>query len=295
MSEPAEEYPPAHHLLRDLALDVEHRGDGTSAAWFEVVPECLDDRGQVRAGVLATLVDMIGGGLSAQVAAPNWIATADLTLHLVGSVSVGTIAATARVLRAGRTTVVLEVALQGEHAPVGVATMTFSVLPRRDDNPVISFSGDAPRTTLVLPGSGFAAPICDAVGLTVVDAAAGVVDVPVTPYSRNSLGALQGGVVAIAIDVAAEHALRAACGTPVRVTDMHITYLALVRDRLRTSTEVLHATPAFGSATVDVRERTGGSLAERRSREWSDPSRNDAGDESRRTTVARVVATRADG
>src|SRR5262249_35824303 len=121
-----------------------------------------------------------------------------------------------------------------------------------------------------LPGSGFRAPVLDALGVDVVDAAGGVVDVPVTDYSRNSLGALQGGVVAIAAEVAAEQALRAACGTPVTVKDMQLTYLALARSALRTSAEVLHASAEFGSAYVDL---------------------VDVGGESRRTTTARVVAT----
>ncbi len=270
-------YPPAHHLLRDLALDVEHGGDGTSRAWLTVVPEVLDDRGRVRAGVLATVVDMIGGGLAAHAAAPNWIATADLTLHVVGAATGDKMRASARVLRAGRTTVVMEVELGDDRAgaaPFGYATMTFSVLARRHDNPVITLDASTPRTSLVLPGSGFEAPVLDALGVDVVDAAAGVVDVPVTDYSRNSLGALQGGVVAIAVDVAAEAALRTACDAPVTVTDMQLTYLALVRDTLRTTTQVLHATPTFGSAFVDL---------------------VDVGGESRRTTTARVVATLDDG
>lgn len=264
-------YPPAKHLLRDLALDVEHRGDGTSAAWLTVVPELLDDTGAVRAGVLATVVDMVGGGLSAQVAAPNWIATADLTLHVVGRATAGIVEANTRVLRAGRTTVVLEVDLHNAGAPVALATMTFSVLPRRDDNPVITFASGTPeRTSLVLPGSGFDTGVLDALDVRVRDAATGVVEVPVTDYSRNSLGALQGGVVAIAAEVAAERALREACGTPVTVKDMQLTYLALVRGTLRTATEVIASSPAFGTALVDL---------------------VDVGAESRRTTTARIVAT----
>jgi acyl-coenzyme A thioesterase PaaI-like protein len=268
---PGDAYPPAQHLLRDLALDVEHQDDGTSAAWLTITPALLDDTGAVRAGVLATIVDMVGGGLSAQVASPNWIATADLTLHMVGRATSGVVVATTRVLRAGRTTVVLEVLLHNDGALVGFATMTFSVLPRREGNPVITFGGDvARRTSLVLPGSGFTEPVLDALGVEVVDVAGGVVDVPVTDYSRNSLGALQGGVVAIAAEVAAEQALRAACGAPVTVKDMQLTYLALVRSALRTSTEVLHASAEFGSAYIDL---------------------VDVGGESRRTTTARVVAT----
>jgi acyl-coenzyme A thioesterase PaaI-like protein len=264
-------YPPAKHLLRDLALDVEHGGDGTSAAWLDVTPELLDDTGAVRAGVLATVVDMVGGGLSAHAAAPNWIATADLTLHVIGRATGGVVEANTRILRAGRTTVVLEVDLQCGRAPVALATMTFSVLPRRDDNPVITFaSGEPERASLALPSSGFDQGVLDALGVDVHDAGAGVIEVPVTDYSRNSLGALQGGVVAVAAEVAAERALRAACRTPVTVKDLQLTYLALARGSLRTTTEVISASPSFGAALVDL---------------------VDVGAESRRTTTARVVAT----
>src|SRR5262249_19422994 len=101
-------YPPDHHLLRDLALEIEHRHDGTSRGWLSVVPALLDDTGAVRAGVLATIVDMIGGGLAAQTAVPNWIATADLTLHVARRATGPTIETIGRVLRAGRTTIVLD-------------------------------------------------------------------------------------------------------------------------------------------------------------------------------------------
>jgi uncharacterized protein (TIGR00369 family) len=265
------DYPPAHHFLRDLGVEVEHREDGTSAAYLTVVPEICDDTGAVRTGVLATIVDMIGGGLAAQAAIPNWIATADLTLHLVDRATRGTVEAVARVLRSGRTTVVIEVSLRAGATTLGLATMTFSVLPRRDSNPVIAPGGVMERRSFVVPGSGFQAPLVDEVGLVVVDPAAGIVELPVTEYALNSLGALQGGMVALAVDVAAEQALRAACGAPVRVTDMHITYLALVRGTLRSSVDVMVATPTHGTALVDVL---------------------DVGAESRRTTTARVVATK---
>src|SRR2546423_14466465 len=77
-------YPPDEHMLRDLRFTFEHSPDGrTSRAWFPIVPEVCTDRGTARVGALATLVDVIGGGLAATAAQPNWIATADLTLHVV--------------------------------------------------------------------------------------------------------------------------------------------------------------------------------------------------------------------
>jgi len=97
-------YPPDRHLLRDLRLEFDHSDGEVSRAWMPVVPELCTDDGSVRAGALATLVDVIGGGLAASAAQPDWIATADLTLHVVGAATSGSVAATARVVHAGRTT-----------------------------------------------------------------------------------------------------------------------------------------------------------------------------------------------
>jgi uncharacterized protein (TIGR00369 family) len=262
-------YPPEHHLLRDLALEVERRDDGTTAAWMPVVPALFDDTGSVRAGALATVVDVIGGGMSAFAASPNWIATADLTLHIVGRATRGTVEAVGRVLRAGRTTVVIEVDLHVGRDPLGLATMTFSVLPRRDINPVIT--GEPSTRTAFISGGEFRAPLLESLGFTVVDAARGVIEGPVIPYAMNSFGALQGGVVATVAEVAAEQALRVACDAPVRVTDLQMTYLALVRGKASTTAMVMSATDTFGTAAVEL---------------------TDIGAEARRTTTARAVATK---
>ena len=82
-------YPPDRHLLRDLRLSFEHGADRTSRAWMPVAPELCAADGAVRAGALATLVDVIGGGLAAAAAHPSWIATADLTLHLMRVATAG--------------------------------------------------------------------------------------------------------------------------------------------------------------------------------------------------------------
>src|SRR5215472_3866755 len=134
-------YPPTEHMLRDLRFTFEHDTDGQrSWAWMPVVPEICTDLGHARAGALATLVDVIGGGLAASAAAPSWIATADLTLHVVGGAAPGSVVeARGTVLRAGRTTVVIEVGLRDDGGrSIGIATMSFSVLPRRDTNPQVT-------------------------------------------------------------------------------------------------------------------------------------------------------------
>jgi uncharacterized protein (TIGR00369 family) len=261
----ATDYPPERHLLRDLQLDFEHRADGVSIASLPVVPEICGDDGAVQTGVIGTLVDVIGGGLAASTAAPNWIATADLTLHVTGRAVDGRVEAHARVLRAGRTTVVLEVDLPR----VGYATMSFSVLPRRDSNPDVDAVRPAGASTMVLPGSRMTQPWRDALGITVVDATAGVVELPVLEWAKNSMGALQGGAVSAVVEAAAEAALRARAGTHVLVDDIQLTYLSFGKvGPLRTRTEVLNDRVARVELV-------------------------DAGAESRLMTVARCATRRA--
>jgi uncharacterized protein (TIGR00369 family) len=268
-------YPPDEHLLRDLRFSFEHEPDATrSRAWMPVVAELCADTGHARAGALATLVDVIGGGLAASAAAPDWIATADLTLHVVRAARPGSVAeARASVLRAGRTTVVIDVALVDEReSTLGAATMSFAVLPRRDLNPEIE-SGRAPGpTTMALPGSQLRQPLVDALGVVVRDAAAGEVDVPVADWSRNSMGAMQGGVVATVADLAAEAALRSATAAPLVVTDMHVSYLGFGRvGPVRSRAEILGTGRGQGRAHVEL---------------------FDVGAENRRMASARVAATR---
>src|SRR6478735_2376740 len=145
-------YPPDRHLLRDLRLSFEHGENRESRASLPVVPELCTGDGAVRAGVLATLVDVIGGGLAATAAHPGWIATADLTLHLVGGATSGAVHAHARVAHTGRTTVVIEVDLVDDAGgPLGLATMSFAVLPRRDSNPDITTTMTPESSTMALP------------------------------------------------------------------------------------------------------------------------------------------------
>jgi uncharacterized protein (TIGR00369 family) len=267
-------YPPEHHLLRDLRFSFAHDDEGVrSQAWMPVVPELCTDLGHARAGALATLVDVIGGGLAASAAAPGWIATADLTLHLVGAARPGSVVeARANVLRAGRTTVVIEVRLvDGRERNIGIATMSFAVLPRRDTNPDVSSTRQG-TSTMATPTSRLARPLIEELDVRVRDAARGEIDVPVTDWTLNSMGAMQGGVVATVADIAAETALRAATSEPLVVTDLYVTYLGFGKvGPVRSAVDVLGTGEGHATARVEL---------------------VDAGAENRQMTVVHAVATR---
>ena len=258
-------------MLRDLALTVEHHEDGTSVGQLPVADALLDDHGRVRCGILATLVDAIGGGLAAYAAAPGWIATADLDLELTNApTDVPAIDAVGRVLRAGRSTVVIAVDLVAGSAALGAATMTFAVLPRRATNPVMPVDRTTgPQSFISGPARGFAGSALDAFGVRTIDSAAGQVELQPNDYVENSLGAVQGGVVATIVERAAELALSHAAGRAMAPVGIMLNYLALAREGpIRSVVEVLGVNPTWGSARVEL---------------------FDAGAD-RRTTVGRVVA-----
>ena len=251
-------YPPDHHVLRDLAFTTEMtpaaaRSGPTARGWITVNDHLRSPTGVTHPGALATLVDALGGGLAATAARPDWIATADLTLHLLPLPHVVEVSAVGQVVRAGRTTVVIEVTLHADGQNLGLATMSFAVLARRDGNPVIDQNDAVTRLTMALPSSGFTAPFETATGLTIVDAETGTVELPITDYVRNTLGATQGGMIAMTGAVAAERALTFAAHTPLAVVDLHITYLALARiGPVRSVTTVLEATSQHGTAYVEL-------------------------------------------
>ncbi len=267
-------YPPDQHLLRDLRISFEHSTDTTSGARMPVVPALAAPDGSVRAGALATLVDVIGGGLAATVAHPSWIATADLTLHLYGAAVEGDVEADARVVHAGRTTVVIEVDLRAvPGASIGLATMSFAALPRRAGNPDVTTSTAPGPSTMALEGSSLRRPLLDELEVRVVDPARGELEAPVGEWSRNSLGAMQGGAVATLIDAAATTAVNVRASEPLVVTDLQITYLALSRSGpLRTRVDLLAADTEHAEARVEV---------------------VDGGASTRRTALARIVASRS--
>ena len=153
------------------------------------------------------------------------------------------------VLRAGRTTVVIEVALVDEHERnIGIATMSFAVLPGARRTPRVDRVRDSP-STMATAGSRLDRPLLDELGVRVRDAARGVIDVPVIDWSLNSMGAMQGGVVATVAEVAAETALRAATNEPLVVTDLQVTYLGFGRvGPVRTAVDVLGTGAGHGSA-----------------------------------------------
>jgi uncharacterized protein (TIGR00369 family) len=249
------EYPPKLHLTRDLRMSIERGADGGRAR-LPIVPEILTDRGSVCAGALAVLVDLYCGGLALETAQPNWLATLDLSMHLLRPLERGQVVARGSVLRAGRQTVVVEVRLCDDAGgEAALATMTYAILDRRADTPQYARESAGPRTDFALPGSGLSKRFAERLGIRVLDAEAGSVEIALTDYVLNSLSALQGGAAATLIDVASVAHGRALLGVPVTTTDLEIRYLALGKlSPFRAQARVLRSDERGATLRVEVRE-----------------------------------------
>ena len=102
------------------------RPTGRDGSACRATPFVAAADGGVRAGVLATLVDVVGGAIAARVLHPDWMATADLTVQRIRPAPGPRVEARGSVLRRGRTTLVVEalvVAVDDDGRTVGVAAV----------------------------------------------------------------------------------------------------------------------------------------------------------------------------
>jgi len=73
-------YPPPEHILRDLAIDIETGETGQAIMQAPVTSYICMHNGVLYTGVLATLVDVVGGILAVQAISPDWLSTANMSL-----------------------------------------------------------------------------------------------------------------------------------------------------------------------------------------------------------------------
>jgi uncharacterized protein (TIGR00369 family) len=219
-----EPYPPPHHVLRQLPAEIETVAERRDHAWLRVDPS--DPTSYV--SDLVVTVDVLGGFLIGPLVDPDWMATADLSLHLGAAPRSGTVLVAAEALRLGRTSVVVGVELYDgdlDGPGCGQGVLAFTRLPRRAENLHLLRPEPGTRTDLggpeAVPGS-----VVRGLPVEVVDAASGRVVVPVEPWARNSFGAMNGGVVAaLAARAGAEMASAVQRQAQV-VTDVVVHYMA---------------------------------------------------------------------
>jgi len=100
-----------------------------------------------------------------------------------------------------------------------------------------------PRWSSTIPAT-LARPLREEAGIEVINAADGVVQLQVTPDLRNPAGTLQGAMVALLAEAAAEDLMATRFASPMVVTELDLRYLRKAQiGPVRTRTQLLGTGP----------------------------------------------------
>ena len=230
----ADTYPPQDHMLRDLSIEVVAKGKAGATIQAPVVPQTCSKSGCMYVGLLATLVDVLGGVIAIPSVSPDWISTSNLSIHTTRHVLSGRVLADGHVLRAGRTSVVISVEILIEETgvshksiPAGFAMISYTRLPGNKTKLQMKTTDNSQGSVrFSLEGKGLHKPFVEKTGIRILDRAAGRLVLKMDDYVRNSLGSLQGGMTALLADLAGQYLVCKGTGKPGQTRDLVIHYMS---------------------------------------------------------------------
>jgi uncharacterized protein (TIGR00369 family) len=232
-----------------MRLDLRETGEAHITGHTADLDHLRASDGRVRAGALLTLVDSVGGLCGGLAALPDgWVVTTNIAVRIANAIAVGPLRLESHVLRTGRNNVVTQVDIHDQGAAntllvSGVVTSSILVPadgPPQWERPVVLSVGVDDNAPAPLP-------IPDWLAVRAVEA--DCVEMDLADHLRNPWGILHGGVVAMLVDLAAEHA------TGRAPTDVVIHFLAPNRiGPVRASTSVLGARSDGDVVRVEVRD-----------------------------------------
>lgn len=219
--------PPEQTLAARIGIEGGIGADGLEHMELRPYPE-LVNRGVVRISAYALMADMLGGWVADMHAEEDWVFTTDLSIRAPVLRVPERVHGTTAPLRVGRKNVAAEVHMRDETGVLfAYSHVGFVRTPRRPgDHPKPDFEGAAaewgqrPRIT---------SPLDDEAGIKVVDPVVGRVEVVLADTLRNPAGAMQGAMVALVGEVAAESLATHHLRRPHVVTDLDVRYLAMGR------------------------------------------------------------------
>jgi acyl-coenzyme A thioesterase PaaI-like protein len=179
----------------------------------------------VRASVLSFVIDVVAG-IPLDQDPSAWTLTSDMSVRMRPIPAPVRIDATSTILRQGRRSATCLVQLSTDQgAPIATGAIGFARVPRRATDPPKPTVPLGQTPLIFKDPSTLTRPLRDEAGIEVIDAAQGVVQVEVTPELRNPAGTLQGAMVALLAEAAAEDLLTTRFRLPVVVTELDIRYL----------------------------------------------------------------------
>lgn len=182
--------------------------------------------GVLRLSVLTFLVD-VSAGVTLDTDPDAWTFTTDLSLRMTPVPAPAKVTAFTTILRQGRRSAhgLVEV-VDGDQGLLAAGAIGFAHVPRKAHEP------PKPRVSAEMMAGRFtraerlSRPLREEAAIVPIDPARGVVEMAVRPEVCNPAGTLQGAMVALVAESAAEDLVGTRAGAPVVVTELDIRYLA---------------------------------------------------------------------
>ncbi|MGZ4757675.1 MAG: PaaI family thioesterase [Acidimicrobiales bacterium] len=206
-------------------------------------PETLH-HGVVRASVISFIIDA-AAGIPVDQDPGMWTLTSDMSVRMRPMPAPERLSAVSRIVRQGRRSVTCTVEVTTDAgAPIATGALGFVNVPRKETDPPKPTVSPDQAPMLFGAIAPLTRPLREEAGIEVVDAAEGTVQVEVTPGLRNPAGTLQGAMVALLAEAAAEELVAARFESPVVVTDLDLRYLGPAQvGPVRTRSRLLGTTP----------------------------------------------------
>ena len=232
-------------------LGIDRSGDPETPIHVNPYP-AVCHRGVVRPSVLALAVDMMAGFHAAEGAGSDWLFTTDLSVRAPSRFIPERAVTSGTLLRAGRTAVTSDVRMEVDGQLYAYGQSGFTRVPRRHGDPPEPDIHAVPERAERHP---LERPFAEEVGIEVTDPGSGRAEVVLRDALRNPAGVMQGAIVALLAEVAAEALADFHLGAPQIVTDLDIRYLAMGRVGPMTAEATWIGEPAGGSIQVMLRDR----------------------------------------
>jgi acyl-coenzyme A thioesterase PaaI-like protein len=182
--------------------------------------------GVVRASVIAFMIDVVAGIVQDD-DPDTWSLTSDMSVRMRPLAAPECLRTRSTILRRGRRSSAtrVEVVTDGGK-PVATGAIGFARVPRHDTDPPKPTVSMERITKLFNGTSVLTQPLRQEAGIVVLNAEEGTVEVPLSWELRNPAGTMQGAMVALVAEVAAEELMSARFGMDAVVTDLDLRYLA---------------------------------------------------------------------
>jgi acyl-coenzyme A thioesterase PaaI-like protein len=181
--------------------------------------------GIVRASVLAFAIDVVAG-VPLDQDPTMWTLTSDMTVRMRPVPAPERIDATCEIIRQGGRSAVSLVDLRTvEGDPIATGAIGFVKVPRKPNDPPKPNVPLGQFPMIFRDPMTLTHPVREEAGIQVIAAGEGIVEVEVTADLRNPAGTLQGAMVALLAEAAAEDLMAARFGSNFVVTDLDLRYL----------------------------------------------------------------------